>query len=68
MSSDILLDDPLTIFIQALREQKRVVILDHEGKRWRVDLEKMEQKPVVQPFMQYKFRQVRVLNIDSNFS
>ena len=53
---------------QALRAEERVVFLEHEGKKWIVDLDKMEQKPVVQPFMQYKFRQVRVLNIDSNFS
>ena len=52
---------------QALRAEERVVILEHEGKKWIVDLDKMEQKPVVQPFMQYKFRQVRYLTMDSNF-
>ena len=64
MSSDILLDTQLKILIQALHEQKRVVILEHEGKRWRVNLEKMEQKPVVQPFMQIKLRKVRHVYLD----
>ena len=64
MSSDILLDTQLKILIQALHEQKRVVILEHEGKRWRVDLEKMEQKPVVQPFMRYNRRKVRYSYLD----
>ena len=53
---------------QALRAEERVVILEHEDKKWIVDLDKMQQKPVVQPFMQYKFRQVRVLDLDSHFS
>ena len=53
---------------QALRAEKRVVTLEHGDKKWIVDLDKMEQKPVVQPFMQYKFRQVRHLNMDSSFS
>ena len=60
----MLLDTQLTILIQAVREQERVVILEHEGKRWRVDLEKMEQKPVVQPFMQIKRRKVRHVYLD----
>ena len=64
MSSDILLDTQLKMLIQALHEQKRVVIIEHEGKRWRVDLEKMEQKPVVQPLMQFKLRKVRHVNLD----
>ena len=64
MSSDILLDTQLKILIQALHEQKRVVILEHEGKRWRVDLEKMEQKPVVQPFLQIILRKVRHVYLD----
>ena len=51
----------LTSLTQAFREKERVVILEKEGKRWRVDLKKMEQKPVVQPLMQYKHRQVRWL-------
>ena len=53
--------------IQALREKEQLVILEHDDNTWRVDLDKMEQKPVVQPFMQYKFRQVRYLTMDSNF-
>ena len=64
MSSDILVDDELTILVQAVREQKRVVILEHEGKRWRVDLDKMEQKPIAQPFMQIKLRKVRHVYLD----
>ena len=64
MSSDILLDTQLKMLIQALHEQKRVVILEHKGKRWRVDLEKMEQKPVVQSFMQFKLRKVRHVYLD----
>ena len=52
---------------QALRAEERVVILEHEGKKWIVDLDKMEQKPVVQPFMRYKRRQVRYLNMNSKF-
>ena len=53
---------------QALRAKERVVTIEHGDKKWIVDLDKMEQKPVVQPFMQYKFRQVRHLNMDSSFS
>ena len=64
MSSDILVDDELTILVQAVREQKRVVILEHEGKRWRVDLDKMEQQPIAQPFMQIKLRKVRHVCLD----
>ena len=64
MSSDVLLDTQLKILIQALQEQKRVVILEHGGKQWRVDLKKMEQKPVVQPFMRFKLRKVRHVYLD----
>ena len=64
MSSDVLLDTQLKILIQALQEQKRVVILEHGGKQWRVDLKKMEQKPVVQPFMQIRLRKVRHVYLD----
>ena len=52
---------------QALRAEERVVTLEHGDKKWIVDLDKMEQKPVVQPFMQYKFRQVRYFTMDSSF-
>ena len=58
----------LTSLTQAFRDKERVVILDHEGKKWRVDLDKMEQKPVVQPFLQIKRRQVRYLNLGIHLS
>ena len=53
---------------QALRAKEREVILEHEDNRWRVDLDKMEQKPVVQPFLQYKRRQVRYFTLDGHSS
>ena len=52
--------------IQALRSEYDVVILEHEDKEWRVDLEKMIQKPVNQPFMKHRWRHVRYLVQESN--
>ena len=49
------------MLIQALRSKHDVVTLEHEGKEWRVNLKKMIQKPVNQPFMQHKRRHVRYL-------
>ena len=50
---------------QALRAEERVVTLEHGDKKWIVDLNKMEQTPVR---VLFKFRQVRVLDLDSHFS
>ena len=51
---------------QALRSEYDVVILEHEGKEWRVDLKKMIQKPVNQAFMKHRWRHVRYLVQESN--
>ena len=53
---------------QALRAEERVVTLEQWDKKWIVDLDKMEQKPVVQPFLQFKRRQVRYFTLDGNSS
>ena len=53
---------------QALRAKEQLVILEHDDNTWRVDLNKMEQKPVVQRFLQYKRRQVRYLILDGHLS
>jgi len=50
---------------QALRARKDKVILERDdGQRWKVDLEKMEQKPVVKRFVQYTYRKVRKVYLD----
>ena len=46
---------------QALRAKEQEVILEHDGKRYRVDLGKMEEKPVVQRFWQNKLRRLRYI-------
>ena len=44
---------------QAFREKEHVIILEHEGKKWRVDLDKEEQRPVDQPSKRRKVRIVK---------
>ena len=51
---------------QAMRAKEHLVILEHDDNRWRVDLNKMEQKPAVQRFMQNRRRQVRFTQDDSS--
>ena len=66
---DIYVAPPQMISLtQALRAKEQLVILEHDGNRWRVDLDKMEQKPVAQRFLQYKRRQVRYFTLDGHSS
>ena len=51
---------------QAWRANEHLVILEHDDNRWQVDLDKMEQKRIVQRFMRNKRRQVRFTLDDSS--
>merc|ERR1712032_1167140 len=53
---------------QALRAKEQLVILEQDGNALRVDLHKLEQKPVVQRFPRRKRRQVRYFPLNGHSS